>query len=73
FELMRDGYVHVLGSDAHSPEKRPVNLKSAMMQVESKLGKGMAGFLTDNADAVFRGEAVDPFRKPPRKKLFGIF
>lgn len=73
FELMREGYVHVLGSDAHSPEKRPANLKSAMKQVESKLGKGMAGFLTENADAVFRGEAVDPFRKPPRKKLFGIF
>lgn len=73
FELMREGCVHVLGSDAHSPEKRPVNLKSALTQVEGKLGKGMAGFLTENADAIFRGEPVDPLRRPPRKKLFGIF
>lgn len=73
YELMRGGYVHVLGSDAHSTEKRPANLKSALTQVEAKMGRGMAGFLTDNADAVFRGEALDPLRKPPRKKLFGIF
>lgn len=73
YELMRNGFVHVLSSDAHSLEKRPVNLKSALDHVEAKLGRGMAGFLMENADAIFRGEAVDPFRKPPRKKLFGIF
>lgn len=73
YELMREGFVHVLSSDAHSPEKRPVNLKSALAQVEGKLGKGMAEFLIGNADAIFRGEAVDPFKRPPRKKLFGIF
>ena len=73
FELMKAGYVHVLGSDAHSPEKRPVHLKNALNRVEGKLGSGMASFLMENADAVFRGEAVDPFRKPARKKFFGIF
>jgi protein-tyrosine phosphatase len=73
FELMKAGYVHVLGSDAHSPEKRPVHLKSALEKVESKMGSGMAAFLTENADAVFRGEEVDPFRKPPRKKILGLF
>jgi protein-tyrosine phosphatase len=72
-ELMKAGYVHMLGSDAHSVEKRPVNLKSALDRVEKKLGSGMAAFLRGNADAVFRGEAVDPMGKPPRKKLFGIF
>jgi protein-tyrosine phosphatase len=73
FELMKAGYVHVLGSDAHSPEKRPVHLKSAWEKVESKMGSGMAAFLTENADAVFQGEEVDPFRKPPRKKILGLF
>jgi protein-tyrosine phosphatase len=73
FELMKAGYVHVLGSDAHSPEKRPVRLKSALERVEGKLGSGMASFLSENADAIFRGADVDPFRKPARKKLFGIF
>lgn len=73
YELMKAGYVHVLGSDAHSPEKRPANLNSAVDRVESRLGSGMAAFLTENADAIFRGEKVDPFRKPPRKKFFGIF
>lgn len=72
-ELMKDGYVHVIASDAHSPEKRPVHLKSAISRVEGKLGRGMTGFLLENADAVFRGEIVDPFRRPPRRKLFGIF
>ena len=73
FELMKGGYVHVLGSDAHSPEKRPVHLKSALERVEAKLGSGMAAFLSENADAVFRGEKVDPLRKPPRKKILGLF
>ena len=73
FELMKGGYVHVLGSDAHSPDKRPVHLKSALERVEAKMGTGMASFLSENADAVFRGEEVDPLRKPPRKKIFGIF
>jgi len=73
FELMKEGYVHALGSDAHSPDKRPVHLKSALEKVETKLGSGMASFLSENADAVFRGEKVDPFRKPPRKKILGIF
>ena len=73
FELMKAGHVHVLGSDAHSPEKRPANLRSALEKVEAKLGSGMALFLSGNADAVFRGEAVDPMGKPPRKRLFGIF
>jgi hypothetical protein len=41
--------------------------------VEGKLGRGMAEFLNDNADALFKGEAVDPFKKPPRKRFFGIF
>ena len=72
-ELMKDGYVHVIASDAHSPEKRPVHLKSAISRVEGKFGRGMTGFLLENADAVFRGENVDPFRRPPRRKLFGIF
>lgn len=73
FEMMEEGFVHVLSSDAHSPEKRPVNLRSALTRVEGKLGRGMAEFLADNADALFKGEAVDPFKKPPRKRLFGIF
>ena len=73
FELMKGGYVHVLGSDAHSPEKRPVHLKSALERVEAKLGSGMAAFLSENADAVFGGEKVDPLRKPPRKKILGLF
>lgn len=73
FELMGEGFVHVLSSDAHSPEKRPANLHSALTRVEGKLGRGMAEFLNDNADALFKGEAVDPFKKPPRKRFFGIF
>ena len=73
FELIRAGYVHVISSDAHSPEKRPVNLRAALDRVEKKLGRGTADFLTENAAAVFEGREVDPFRKPPRKKIFGIF
>ena len=73
FELMKAGYVHVISSDAHSPEKRPVNLRAALDKVEAKLGRGTADFLVENAAAVYDGREVDPFRKPPRKKILGIF
>ena len=73
FELIRAGYVHVVSSDAHSPERRPVNLRAALDRVEAKLGRGTADFLRENAAAVFEGREVDPFKKPPRKKIFGIF
>ena len=73
YELMRAGLVHMIGSDAHNPEKRPCNLKSAMEGIEKKLGSNTAEFLMENADAIFHDREVDGFKKPKRKKILGIF
>ena len=73
YELMREGLVHMIGSDAHNPEKRPCHLKSAMEGIEKKLGSNTAEFLMENADAIFHDREIDGLKKPKRKKLFGIF
>ena len=73
YELMRAGLVHMIGSDAHNPEKRPCHLKSAIEGIEKKLGSNTVEFLMENADAIFHDREIDGLKKPKRKKLFGIF
>ena len=73
FELMKEGLVHIVGSDAHNTDKRPCHLKSAMEGIEKKLGSNTVEFLMENADAIFHDREIDGFKKPKRKKVFGIF
>ena len=73
FELIRAGLVHIVCSDAHSPEKRPCHMGAALKAVESRLGVSTVEFLLANADDIFNDREVDGFKKPVRKKIFGIF
>lgn len=57
-KMIRDGYVQVLSSDAHSMEKRPPQLKEAYEIVENSLGRKTAQRLKDNADLIFHGEEI---------------
>ena len=56
--MIKNGYVHVLSSDAHSMEKRPPRLKLAYQIVEKNLGRKYADQLKDNADRIFNGEEI---------------
>ena len=57
-KMIKDGYVHVLSSDAHNMENRPPHLKLAYQVVEKNLGKKYAEKLKANADRIFHGEEI---------------
>lgn len=57
-KLIRDGYVHILSSDAHSMEHRPPRLAEAFRVVASRLGEKTAQRLLRNADDIFNGRQV---------------
>ena len=57
-KMIKDGYVHVLSSDAHNMENRPPHLKLAFQIVEKNLGKKYAEKLKTNADLIFHGKEI---------------
>jgi protein-tyrosine phosphatase len=69
---IREGYVHILSSDAHNMDERPPKLKEAYDIVEKKLGTSAKQKLLDNADAVFNGRDIPIcFPEEDRSGLFG--
>ncbi len=64
--LIRDGYVHLIASDAHSPKRRPVLLAEAYEVVTRRLGERTADRLKENADDVFHGQEIEPVSKRGR-------
>lgn len=70
--LIREGYVHVLSSDAHNMAHRPPRLGAAFDLVQGKLGKKTAEQLKQNAGDVFCGRELNP-PQPGRKKHFWSF
>ena len=57
-KMIKNGYVHVLSSDAHSMEKRPPHLKLAYEVLEKGAGRKTAEMMRRNADRIFRGEDI---------------
>lgn len=58
FHLIRDGYLHIVASDAHNTGGRPSNLKKAMDCISDNLGEETAGWLNRNADDIFHDREV---------------
>lgn len=58
-KMIKDGYVHILSSDAHSMENRPPQLKQAYEIVEKSLGRKASARLKENADRIFHGQKID--------------
>lgn len=58
-KMIKEGYVHILSSDAHSMEKRPPHLKLAYQIVEKGLGRRYSEQLRRNAEMIFHGEEID--------------
>lgn len=57
-KMIKNGYVHVVSSDAHSMEKRPPHLKLAYEILEKGAGRKTAELMRRNAERVFRGEDI---------------
>ena len=70
---MKTGLIHIVCSDAHNRDRRPCHMKSAMTAIGKTLGENTVEFLMENANNIYEGIEVDGFRKPKRKKLFGVF
>lgn len=73
--LIKDGFINIISSDAHSPDHRPVKLREAYDTVENKLGSAVLTNLLNNADMIFNTETVnspEPKKQSGIKKLFKI-
>lgn len=56
--LIKEGYIHVLSSDAHNMTKRPPRLKEAYDIVEAGLGSYYVDLLKNNAYDILHGNVV---------------
>ncbi len=55
--LLRDGYIHVLSSDAHSMTRNsPLAITQALEYIKNKCGAGIISTLEQNAQDVFCGK-----------------
>ena len=69
--MIRHGMIHVLGTDTHSPSKRPPKLGDAVALVNRKCGEQISRMLTKNAGALFKGEQPDRPDPQPMRQILG--
>ena len=72
-KMIQWNLVHVLGTDAHSMEKRAPKLGAAMELVEQKLGRSARKQLQENAEDVFENREMDAGEAKRVKKVFGVW
>lgn len=61
--MMKENLIHVIASDAHDTVERPFNLTNALDILESNYGVAYKDYLIDNAEKIFKGQAVQTFEK----------
>lgn len=59
FHLIRDGYLHIVASDAHNTGGRPSNLKKALDCISEHMGENTARWMNENADHIFNDREVE--------------
>lgn len=70
-EWMRQGIVHVVASDAHNTESRPLKLKHAFQIVAKEVDPDMADLLfVHNPTAIIEGNQVFPPQPPKKRRWF---
>lgn len=52
-KLIKDGYVHLIASDAHSADENPPRIGEGLHFVEKKLGRSYAERLKSNCDNIY--------------------
>ena len=68
--MIRRGMIDVLGTDTHSPTKRPPKLGAAMSLVNKKCGENAMRQLIKNANTLFKGgQPSRPVPQPMRQIL----
>ncbi len=62
-DMMKENLIHVIASDAHDTVVRPFNLTNALDILESNYGTAYKDYLINNAEKIFKGQAVHTFEK----------
>lgn len=57
-KLIKEGYIHLLGSDAHNMSSRPPRMKEAFKYIYSKFGKDYLDSLMHNSTQVLRNTTI---------------
>jgi protein-tyrosine phosphatase len=58
FRMAHNGWIHLLASDAHDTDARPLRLQKAYETLDSMLGQPLVGMLQDNARRLLQGEML---------------
>lgn len=70
YQLIQWNLVHIIASDAHSPNRRPPNLAEGMALIRADLGDEMADRLIQNSEKIFAGWELDlPEIHCPRRRF----
>ena len=70
-QMVHHNMIHVLGTDTHSPLKRPPKLGDAMELVRKKYGEKTVRQLIKNADDLFNGVCPERPDPQPMRQIFG--
>jgi protein-tyrosine phosphatase len=65
--------VHVLSTDAHSPDKRPPKLGEAVAMLEKKLGSETARRIVNNGDELFADQELNTSAPHQPRKVLGMW
>lgn len=57
-KMIKNGFLHIMGTDAHHPEKRPPLFKNAEQILRKKLSDGEFVKIMETAEAVLRNEII---------------
>ncbi len=71
--LLRNGQVHLIGTDCHDMENRKPNYAAAIARIEQRYGKESVSVLTDTAARVIRGERIYAESGRKIRRLFGRY
>lgn len=63
YQMMRNNLIHTIASDAHDTVERPLNLQSALKELDQHMGVAYKNYLVDNARKIFESQPVKPFQK----------
>jgi protein-tyrosine phosphatase len=65
--------VHVLSTDAHSPDKRPPMMGEAVAMLEKKRGSETARRIVNNGDALFADQELNTSTPHQPRKVLGMW
>lgn len=70
---VKHNLVHLVSSDAHNMEHRPMNIGIAMTSIEDQYGSEFTAYLKNNAKKVVNNQIVNVYTPTALKKVFGKY